>query len=138
VSVLEQNGVRERVGRPVWLQREFTLSSLPRGFHLITDEVVGQLPELATIGCGMAQLHIKHTSASLTVNEDLAEEGPDAMPAQVESSLHGSSVTLPIGDGRLQLGRYQGIYLCEHRGAGPSRTLELTAWGEHRHSADAV
>jgi secondary thiamine-phosphate synthase enzyme len=145
----------ETPGLPVYLQREVTLSGRPSGFHLITDEVIAAWPDLGLIGCGLAQVFVKHTSASLTINENIAaevlddfsawfdravpekadywthvEEGPDDMPAHIKTSLLGASVTVPVRDGRLLFGRYQGIYLCEHRISWRPRTLVLTAWGE--------
>lgn len=140
---------------PVWLRGCVTLPGRPRGFHLITDEVVEALPQLAAIESGLAQVYIQHTTASLTVNEDIdprvlsdfrhwfdeavperrgywthTEEGPDDMPAHVKTSLLGPSVTIPVGGGRLLLGRYQGVYLCEHVSGNRPRTLVLTAWGQ--------
>ena len=138
----------------VWIQRPVTLSPRPRGCHLITRDVLQSLPELAQISTGLLHVFIQHTSASLTVNEnaerevrtDLAAsldalapedfpyshtaEGPDDMPAHVKASLMGVSVTLPVSQGALALGTWQGIYLCEHRNHGGSRNLLLTLWGE--------
>lgn len=138
-----------------WIQREIALSAKPRGCHLVTGEVVAALPELARFRVGLLQVFIRHTSASLTINEnadrdvrvDLESslnalapedfpyvhtlEGSDDMPAHVKASLMGSSVTIPVGDGRLLLGTWQGIYLCEHRNQGGRRSLVLTLWGEH-------
>ncbi len=141
----------------VWLQRELTLEARPRGFHLVTHEVLEALPELREIEVGLLHLLIRHTSASLTLNEnaspdvrrDLAAwfdeavpersglwthtlEGSDDMPAHVKSSLLGPSLTLPIGGGLLVLGTWQGIYLCEHRNRGGRRSLVATAWGQER------
>jgi secondary thiamine-phosphate synthase enzyme len=141
----------------LWLQRDLELMAPGRGFHLITDRVTDALPELEGYACGVLQVFILHTSASLTVNEDVCDsvladfsswfdqsvpesfphwthtaEGPDDMPAHVKSSLLDSSVTIPIRMGTLALGRYQGIYLCEHRTTPLPRTLVLTAWGERR------
>ncbi|HZO35443.1 MAG TPA: secondary thiamine-phosphate synthase enzyme YjbQ [Solirubrobacteraceae bacterium] len=125
-----------------------------RGFHLITAEVVEALPELSSVAVGLLHLHVLHTSASLTLNENASPdvrrdfetwvnatvpeefawthtlEGPDDMPAHVKASMMGSSLTLPIADGRLRLGTWQGIYLCEHRDRGGSRSLVATVWGE--------
>src|SRR5437016_1500614 len=122
-----------------WHQRELTIDRKPRGFHLITDEITAALPQLKSLRAGLLHVFIQHTSASLTINEnadpdvprdlessinDLAPEdfpyrhtveGPDDMPAHVKASLMGSSVSIPIRDGRLALGTWQGIYLCEHR-----------------------
>jgi secondary thiamine-phosphate synthase enzyme len=138
----------------VWLSRDLRLDARPRGFHLVTDEVVDALPELRDVGAGLLHVHIRHTSASLTLNEnaspDVREdfeswfdravpedapywrhtlEGPDDMPAHVKASLLGPSLTLPVRDGRLALGTWQGIYLCEHRDAGGPRSLVLTLHG---------
>jgi len=139
----------------IWLQREVRLEPRPRGFHLVTREVESALPELERIGVGIANVFVRHTSASLTLNENASPdvrrdfrtwfdqavpdgapywshtlEGPDDMPAHVKSSLTGSSLTIPVSDGRLALGTWQGIYLCEHRDSGGARSLLLTAWGE--------
>lgn len=137
-----------------WIRRELSLPARRRGFHLVTREVVAVLPELATIKVGLLHVFIQHTSASLTINENADAdvrrdmelalntiapedlpyahtlEGPDDMPAHVKSSLMGASVTLPVQDGRLHLGTWQGIYLCEHRDQGGSRRIVLTLWGE--------
>ena len=139
----------------MWLQREIALPPRPRGFHLITREVVGALPELGGMEVGLAHLFIRHTSASLTLNENASpdvrvdfaswfdravpedapywthtDEGPDDMPAHVKASLLGPSLSLPVSGGRLALGTWQGIYLCEHRDRGGSRRLLATLWGE--------
>jgi secondary thiamine-phosphate synthase enzyme len=139
----------------MWLQRELTLEARSRGFHLVTREVLDALPELARLRVGLAHLFIAHTSASLTLNENASPdvrrdfrswfdaavpedapywthtvEGPDDMPAHVKTSLLGSSLTLPVSGGRLALGTWQGIYLCEHRERGGARTLLATLWGE--------
>jgi secondary thiamine-phosphate synthase enzyme len=138
----------------MWTQREFALEPRPRGFHLITREVVGQLPELADLRVGLLHLHILHTSASLTLNENASpdvrrdfeswanaavpegfawthtDEGDDDMPAHIKASLMGFSVTLPISGGRLALGTWQGIYLGEHRDRGGARRLIATLSGE--------
>ena len=139
----------------MWLQREIQLESRGRGFHLITEEVLQAVPEIAELSVGVVHLHILHTSASLTLNENASSdvrrdfeswfseavpenasywthtlEGADDMPAHVKASLLGSSLTLPIGDGRLRLGTWQGVYLGEHRDAGGSRSLVVTVWGE--------
>jgi secondary thiamine-phosphate synthase enzyme len=137
-----------------WIQRQFDLAARSRGFHLITREVVGALPEVAGLRVGLLHVFIRHTSASLTINEnadadvraDLEHsfsalapedfpyahtiEGPDDMPAHVKASLLGSSVSIPIADGKLLLGTWQGIYLCEHRNRASSRSIVLTLWGE--------
>jgi secondary thiamine-phosphate synthase enzyme len=139
----------------MWAQRTITLSPLPRGVHLITHEVEAALPELGEIAIGLAHIFIRHTSASLSVNENASPdvrrdldawldravpdatpyfthtlEGPDDMPAHVKASLMGSSLSLPISGGRLALGTWQGIYLCEHRDHGGRRTLTVTLNGE--------
>jgi len=136
-------------------QRAITLREVPRGFHLITAEIEHALPELKNIRTGMCQVFIQHTSASLTINEDADPtvrkdfatffnkavpendpdyihdtEGPDDMPAHLKSSLLGSAVTIPVSNGQLALGTWQGVYLCEHRNRGGQRRLVLTAWGE--------
>jgi secondary thiamine-phosphate synthase enzyme len=139
----------------MWQQTETTLKPYRRGFHLITDEIVANLPELKDVKVGLLHVFIKHTSASLTLNENASSdvrrdferhfremvpdgaphfehtlEGPDDMPAHVKASLLGSSITIPVRNGRLALGTWQGIYLCEHRENGGSRTLVLTLQGE--------
>ena len=141
----------------MWLQREITLSPRPRGFHLVTDEVEAGVPELRELRVGLAHVFIRHTSAALTLNENASPdvrrdfatwfdravpdgapywahtlEGPDDMPAHIKSSLTGSSLSLPLSDGRLALGTWQGVYLCEHRDSGGPRSLLVTAWGEQR------
>ena len=138
----------------MWLQRQISLPAARRGFHLITRDVVGALPELRDVRVGLLHVFIKHTSASLTVNENADPdvrvdfetamnhavpedlpyvhtlEGPDDMPAHVKASMMGSSVSLPVADGRLCVGTWQGIYLCEHRDRAGSRGLVLTLQGE--------
>ncbi|HET7120844.1 MAG TPA: secondary thiamine-phosphate synthase enzyme YjbQ [Solirubrobacterales bacterium] len=139
----------------MWVQRQIRLSARPRGFHLVTAEVLDALPELGEISAGLLHLLIQHTSASLALNENASPEvrhdleswfdravpegaaywthtleGADDMPAHVKASLLGPSLTLPIAQGRLALGTWQGIYLCEHRDHGGARTLVATAWGE--------
>jgi len=139
----------------MWRQRQIRLRPQPRGFHLVTREVVEGLPELAEFRIGLAHLHLLHTSASLTLNENASPdvrrdfatwfdgavpdgapywthtmEGADDMPAHVKSSLLGFSLTLPIRDGDLALGTWQGIYLCEHRDHGGARSLIATLEGE--------
>ena len=136
-------------------QQTITLRERPRGYHLITAEIVHALPQLRNIDKGICQVFIQHTSASLTINENADPtvrkdfvtffnklvpendpgyihdtEGPDDMPAHLKSSLLGSAVTIPVTDGELALGMWQGIYLCEHRNHGGQRTLVITAWGE--------
>jgi secondary thiamine-phosphate synthase enzyme len=137
-----------------WFQRDITLKARPRGVHLVTDEVVAALPELRELEIGLAHLFIRHTSASLTLNENASPdvrhdfeqwfntavpedfawthtlEGPDDMPAHVKAALMGSTLSLPISRGRLALGTWQGIYLCEHRDRGGSRSLLATLSGE--------
>ncbi|WP_010583638.1 secondary thiamine-phosphate synthase enzyme YjbQ [Schlesneria paludicola] len=138
-----------------WHQLRLTLPAFRRGFHLITNHVVHALPELQETRIGLLHVFIQHTSASLSINEnadpdvprDLEAslnsiapedfpyvhtcEGPDDMPAHVKSSLLGSSLTIPITNGRLCLGTWQGIYLCEHRNHGGQRSLVLTIQGEN-------
>lgn len=138
-----------------WLQKEITLSPKGRGFHLVTAEIVQQLPELRAYSVGLAHIFIQHTSASLTLNENAdptvrqdfeshfnklapenapyyrhTDEGPDDMPAHLKAALLGASVTMPIKNGRLHLGMWQGIYLCEHRDRAHSRRLVVTLNGE--------
>lgn len=137
-----------------FIQREIKLPPFKRGFHLITDRIEEALAEIKTIHIGLLQVFIKHTSASLSINENADPtvrldfeshfnkmvpenapyylhdtEGPDDMPAHIKSSLLGSSVTIPITNGRLNLGIWQGVYLCEHRDEGGSRQIVLTAFG---------
>ena len=138
----------------MWTQRELTLEPRPRGFHLVTREIVAQLPELGELRVGLLHVHILHTSASLTLNENASpdvrrdfeswanaavpedfawthtDEGADDMPAHIKASLMGFSVTLPVSDGRLALGTWQGIYLGEHRDRGGARRLIATLTGE--------
>ncbi|MFD2563373.1 secondary thiamine-phosphate synthase enzyme YjbQ [Aquimarina rubra] len=137
-----------------FFQKEIKLQSYPRGFHLITEEVLAEIPEITKIEIGHLQVFIKHTSASLTINENAdptvrqdfeshmntmvpenaayyihTYEGPDDMPAHIKASLMGTSVQIPITKGKLNLGIWQGIYLCEHRNYGGSRKLVLTVFG---------
>jgi secondary thiamine-phosphate synthase enzyme len=138
----------------VWAQREITLRPRPRGFHLVTGEVLEALPELGEVTVGLLHLHLRHTSASLTLNENASPdvrrdfetwfsdavperfawthtlEGPDDMPAHVKASLLGPSLSLPVARVRLALGTWQGVYLCEHRDAGGPRSLVATLQGE--------
>jgi secondary thiamine-phosphate synthase enzyme len=139
----------------VWIQVQVALEPRSRGFHLVTDEVTAGVPELSRIRVGLALVFVQHTSASLTLNENASPEvrrdfaawfdravpdgadyfrhtleGPDDMPAHVKASLTGASLVLPVRDGRLALGTWQGIYLCEHRERGGSRKLLVTAFGE--------
>jgi secondary thiamine-phosphate synthase enzyme len=136
-------------------QQQLHLTQRKRGFHLITAEVVNALPQISEFKTGILQIFIQHTSASLTINENADptvrkdfemyfnkavpendpdylhdDEGPDDMPAHIKAAILGSSVTIPIRNGRLALGTWQGIYLCEHRNYGGSRSLIITAWGE--------
>ena len=139
----------------MWLQRDIALPPLPRGVHLVTGAVISAIPELRELRVGVLHVFIRHTSASLTINENASPEvrgdlerwmddavpedapywrhtleGPDDMPAHVKTSLMGPSLTVPVTDGRLALGTWQGICLCEHRDRAGSRNLTLTAWGE--------
>jgi secondary thiamine-phosphate synthase enzyme len=138
----------------MWIQRELTLQPRPRGFHVVTRDVVAELPELGELRVGLLHLHILHTSASLTLNENVSPdvrrdfetwanaavpedfawthtaEGADDMPAHIKASLMGPSLTLPVRGGRLALGTWQGIYLCEHRDRGGARSLVATLCGE--------
>jgi secondary thiamine-phosphate synthase enzyme len=139
----------------VWLQRTVELSARSRGFHLVTEEVRDALPELGGVSVGLLHLLIQHTSASLALSENASPdarrdfeswfdravpetapywthtlEGDDDMPAHIKAALLGPSLTLPVSDGRLAFGTWQGIYLCEHRDRGGPRSLVATAWGE--------
>ncbi len=139
----------------MWTQRAITLAPRPRGYHLITQEIVQALPQIGELEVGLAHLFLRHTSASLTLNENASPdvrhdfaayfdravpenasfwthtlEGADDMPAHIKTSLLGPSLSLPIAGGRLALGTWQGIYLCEHRDAGGPRSLIATVWGE--------
>ncbi len=139
----------------MWIQKEIQLKSLSRGFHLITRDIVQQLPELKQIRIGMMNVFIKHTSASLTINENAdpsvrhdfesyfnrfvpeneshyrhVDEDSDDMPAHLKSSILGSALNIPITNGQLNMGIWQGIYLCEHRNYGGSRRLVVTINGE--------
>ncbi len=139
----------------MWRQKEIHLKPKNRGFHLITNEIIAQFPELNGFKTGLLNIFIKHTSASLTINENAdptvrldfesyfnrsvpenqpyyrhMDEGDDDMPAHLKTSLLGCSLNLPVTNGRLNLGIWQGIYLCEHRNQGGSRTLVLTLHGE--------
>ena len=138
-----------------WQQKEICISSKSRGFHLITHDILENFPEINKISKGILHIFIKHTSASLTINENADStvrsdfeahfnkmvpekqpyylhtmEGSDDMPAHLKSSILGSSVSIPISDRKLKLGTWQGIYLCEHRNNSGSRNLVITAWGE--------
>ena len=137
-----------------WYQKEISLNPKPRGFHLVTDEIVQQLPELINISTGLLHILLKHTSASITLNEnydpevraDLEKyfnrnvkenesyyehnsEGADDMPAHIKSVLIGNSITIPVTNGNLNLGTWQGIYLCEHRNSAGSRRIVVTISG---------
>lgn len=139
----------------MWIQRQINLSAKPRGFHLITDEILDHIPELSQLNVGLCHLFIKHSSASITINENAdpsvrddleshfnkfvpenapyyrhLDEGSDDMPAHIKSSTLGVSHSIPITNGRLNLGIWQGIYLCEHRNHGGSRQLVITLNGE--------
>lgn len=144
----------------MWIQRRIELEPRPRGFHLVTREVLDALPDLGGIRVGLLHLMIQHTSASLALNEDASPEvrrdlagwfdaavpeqtrlwthtleGSDDMPAHVKAVLIGAALTLPISAGRLALGTWQGVYLCEHRDHGGSRSVMATAWGQSAASA---
>ncbi|WP_010180972.1 secondary thiamine-phosphate synthase enzyme YjbQ [Aquimarina agarilytica] len=137
-----------------FFQKEIRLKAYRRGFHLITSEIEQAIPELSRIKIGQLQVFIQHTSASLTINENAdptvrtdfeshmnvmvpenapyyihTYEGPDDMPAHIKSSLMGASVQIPVTNGRLNLGIWQGVYLCEHRDYGGERKLVLTLFG---------
>ncbi|MFD2246798.1 secondary thiamine-phosphate synthase enzyme YjbQ [Pontibacter ruber] len=139
----------------MWHQKEIRLPAVKRGFHLITDLVESQLPELEDIKMGLAHIFIKHTSASLTINENADPtvrqdfeshfnhmvpenapyyrhtlEGPDDMPAHLKAAILGTSVTVPITNGKFNLGTWQGIYLCEHRDHASKRWIVVTLQGE--------
>ena len=139
----------------MWYQKHLSITPKQRGFHLITDEVLEAIPEINQIGIGILHLFIKHTSASLSINEDAdptvrqdleshfnvmvperaayyrhTYEGDDDMPAHIKAVLIGASLSLPVSDGKLCLGTWQGIYLCEHRNQGGARNLVATLQGE--------
>lgn len=139
----------------MWVQKELALVARPRGFHLVTEELVRQLPELASVNVGLMHVFIQHTSASLTINENAdptvrddferyfnqavpenqpyyehTYEGSDDLPAHIKSSMLGASISVPVWRGRLSLGTWQGIYLCEHRNHGGARTVVVTLQGE--------
>ncbi|AMM50826.1 hypothetical protein TH61_06025 [Rufibacter sp. DG15C] len=138
-----------------WFQKSIRLPAVKRGFHLITDLLEAQLPELEDFDIGLAHVFIQHTSAGLCINENADPtvrhdfeqhfnkmvpenapyyrhtlEGPDDMPAHIKAALLGSSVTIPITNGRLALGTWQGVYLCEHRDHGGKRTVVVTLQGQ--------
>lgn len=139
----------------MWFQQEIQLKAKARGFHLVTDEILRQLSAMPKFRIGLMQVFIKHTSASLTINENADQtvrgdferffnraipenepyyvhndEGSDDMPAHLKSSILGSSVNIPITNGQLNIGIWQGIYLCEHRNYGGARSLVITVQGE--------
>ena len=138
-----------------WFQKTISLAPRPRGFHLITDELEHAVPELSRVRTGIAHFFIQHTSASLCINENAdptvrsdleaafnllapenaphyrhTTEGPDDMPAHVKAALIGNSLSIPVTDGRLNLGTWQGICLCEHRNRGGARRIVVTLEGE--------
>lgn len=140
----------------MWYQTQITLPAKPRGYHIITDEILKEIPELKQIETGIAHIFIQHTSASLTINENADPsvrrdflshfkrmvpedvsmyehtlEGPDDMTSHIKSSLLGHSVSVPITNGKLTLGTWQDIYLCEHRNNGGRRKLVVTLHGEN-------
>ena len=140
----------------MWKQNEIRLGNLQRGFHLVTRELTSALPEISELEVGLLHVLIKHTSASLTLNENASPdvrrdfetwftravpegadywthtlEGDDDMPAHIKASLLGPTLTLPVRNGELALGTWQGIYVCEHRDAAGPRTLVATLWGEY-------
>ena len=136
------------------LQRDFSLEPRSRGFHLINSEILSELPEISSFSVGLLHILIRHTSASLTLNENASPdvrrdfrawsdsvvpedfpwthtlEGPDDMPAHIKASVTGFDLTLPVRDGDLHLGTWQGVYLCEHRDRGGPRAITATLWGE--------
>ena len=139
----------------MWYQKEIIIKNKNRGFHLITDEIIQNFTELNKISIGLLHLFIKHTSASLTINENCSqnvrndfethfnymvpeepqyythlEEGPDDMPAHIKSSILGNTLIIPIKNGNLNLGTWQGIYLCEHRNNCDTRKIVLTLQGD--------
>lgn len=138
-----------------WSQKIITLKARPRGFHVVTREVIEHLPELNNLEVGFLHLFIQHTSASLTINENVSPnvrgdlerhlnrmvpenaphyehtlEGPDDLPAHIKASLFGSGLTIPVGHGELLLGTWQGIYLGEHRNHGGTRRIVATLFGQ--------
>ena len=138
-----------------WVQKTISLSPKPRGFHIVTREILQKIPEISDFKMGIVHIFIQHTSASLSINENASPdvrgdmeahfnkmvpenapyyqhifEGPDDMPAHIKASILGSSVSIPITDGRFNLGTWQGIYLCEHRNRGGARRLVITIFGE--------
>ncbi|RKP10107.1 hypothetical protein THASP1DRAFT_13331 [Thamnocephalis sphaerospora] len=144
-----------------WYQTTIQFRARPRGMHLVTDELLSQLSELGDFRVGMANIFLQHSSASLTINENYdsdvrrdmemimnriapedapyrhTDEGPDDMPGHVKSSLFGCSLNIPVRDGRLALGTWQGIWLCEHRNHGGARRCVVTIQGERKSGASA-
>lgn len=139
----------------MWYQRKIVLQAKPRGFHLVTDEILRQIPEIKAFDVGLAHFFIQHTSASLAINENVDPdvrvdmqayfdrlapenepyythvlEGADDMPAHLKTVLIGTELTIPVAKGRLQLGTWQGVYLCEHRNGAGARRLIVTLSGE--------
>tara|TARA_B100000945_G_scaffold120630_1_gene95957 strand:- start:211 stop:630 length:420 start_codon:yes stop_codon:yes gene_type:complete len=139
----------------VWIQKEITLPQLSRGFHIITDEVIGSVLEIKNLSVGIVHIFIKHTSASLAINEGAdpavridfetffnkfvpenspdfihTDEGPDDMPAHIKSAIFGSSLSIPIRNGKADMGTWQDVYLCEHRNNPTRRKLTITVQGE--------
>ena len=139
----------------MWIRRTVALRARPRGVHLVTREIVEAVPEMTAVEVGLAHLFIRHTSASLALNENASPdvrgdletwfsravpdgspefrhtlEGPDDMPAHVKAIIVGESLTLPVEAGRLALGTWQGVYLCEHRDHGGARSITITVWGD--------
>lgn len=139
----------------MWIQKEITLPQLSRGFHIITDEVIGSVLEIKNLSVGIVHIFIKHTSASLAINEGAdpavridfetffnkfvpenspdfihTDEGPDDMPAHIKSAIFGSSLSIPIRNGKADMGTWQDIYLCEHRNNPTRRKLTITVQGE--------
>lgn len=139
----------------MWIQKEIRLKAQSRGFYLITDEILRQIPELVKLEMGLMHVFIRHTSASLTINEDADPtvrqdfeshfnqmvpenmpyykhdyEGSDDMPAHLKASILGSSLNIPVTKGKLNMGTWQGIYLCEHRNHASGRTLVITIHGQ--------
>ncbi|HVO74467.1 MAG TPA: secondary thiamine-phosphate synthase enzyme YjbQ [Ignavibacteriaceae bacterium] len=140
----------------VWYQKEISIASRKRGFHVITGEILNNCSEIKNISSGVLHLFLQHTSASLTINENVSPdvrrdlethfnrtvpenasyehdlEGADDMPAHIKASILGASLTIPITEGNLNLGTWQGIYLCEHRSSGGTRNIVATFYGEKR------
>ena len=139
----------------MWIQKEITLPQLSRGFHIITDEVIGSVLEIKNLSVGIVHIFIKHTSASLAINEGAdpavridfetffnkfvpenspdfihTDEGPDDMPDHIKSAIFGSSLSIPIRNGKADMGTWQDVYLCEHRNNPTRRKLTITVQGE--------